>query len=59
MQIQPASAKVDAPADALETLLSPLMDGLGLQEAIDQEKLYQVDYTEVLHDVQCKTNLVG
>ena len=55
MKIQPAKQT----AKTLEDLLKPHMEGLSLQEAIDQEKLYQVDYTEVLHDVQCVNNLVG
>ncbi len=42
----------------LNDLLKPHMEGMTLSEAVEEERLYMVDYTEMLQNLPCKTGLV-
>ncbi|XP_072022655.1 polyunsaturated fatty acid 5-lipoxygenase-like [Amphiura filiformis] len=59
IDIEQAMKRPDGVEGSLDDLLKPHMEGNTLEEAVEKELLYKVDYTNTLADVPCKTGFIA
>ncbi|XP_072016683.1 polyunsaturated fatty acid lipoxygenase ALOX15B-like [Amphiura filiformis] len=57
--IEDAMRRPDGVEGSLDDLLKPHMEENTLEEAVEKELLYKVDYTNTLADVPCKTGFIA